>query len=138
MLAVYSKEDKASGQFRNLVRYVQPPRDAGKMALLDGQNLWFYDPAAKSSVRISTQQRLIGQAAIGDVLTDQFRRRLHRHIAGRRNDHRRRAAAAANCWHLDLRAATPTAVYSRAEYWVEHGYVLADQGADSIPTAAEC
>jgi hypothetical protein len=26
-----------------------------------------------------------------------------------------------NCWHLDLRATTPTAVYSRAEYWVEHG-----------------
>src|SRR5262249_45970771 len=58
VLTVYSKEDKATGQFRNLVRYVEPPRDAGKMALLDGQNLWFYDPAAKSSVRISTQQRL--------------------------------------------------------------------------------
>ncbi len=71
-LVVYSKEDKASGQFRNLVRYVEPPRDAGKMALLDGQNLWFYDPAAKSSVRISTQQRLVGQAAIGDVLTINF------------------------------------------------------------------
>src|ERR1019366_6765524 len=60
VLTVYSKEDKATGQFRNLVRYVEPPRDAGKMALLDGQNLWFYDPAAKSSVRISTQQRLVG------------------------------------------------------------------------------
>ena len=62
VLTVYSKEDKTSGQFRNLVRYVEPPRDAGKMALLDGQNLWFYDPAAKSSVRISTQRRLVGQA----------------------------------------------------------------------------
>src|SRR5271165_3866676 len=60
VLTVYSKEDKTTGQFRNLVRYVEPPRDTGKMALLDGQNLWFYDPAAKSSVRISTQQRLVG------------------------------------------------------------------------------
>jgi outer membrane lipoprotein-sorting protein len=72
ILVVYSKEDKTSGQFRNLVRYVEPPRDAGKMALLDGQNLWFYDPAAKSSVRISTQQRLVGQVSIGDVLTANF------------------------------------------------------------------
>ena len=120
VLTVYSKEDKASGQFRNLVRYVQPPRDAGKMALLDGQNLWFYDPAAKSSVRISTQQRLVGQAAIGDVLTVNFAVDYTGTLLGDETisdaEHQTR-----NCWHLELRAATPTAVYSRAEYWVEHG-----------------
>jgi len=120
VLTVYSKEDKASGQFRNLVRYVEPPRDAGKMALLDGQNLWFYDPAAKSSVRISTQQRLVGQAAIGDVLTINFAVDYTGTLRGDETvtdaEHQTR-----NCWHLDLRAATPTAVYSRAEYWVEHG-----------------
>ena len=60
---------RRTGQFRNLVRYIEPPRDAGKMVLLDGTMLWFYDPASKASVRISPQQRLIGQAAIGDVLT---------------------------------------------------------------------
>jgi len=119
-LTVYSKEDKTSGQFRNLVYYVDPPRDAGKMALLDGQNLWFYDPAAKSSVRISTQQRLIGQAAIGDVLTINFAvdysgtLLVNESIADTEHQNR-------DCWHLDMRAATPTAVYSRAEYWVEHG-----------------
>ena len=120
VLAVYSKEDKATGQFRNLVRYLQPPRDAGKMALLDGQNFWFYDPAAKTSVRISTQQRLIGQAAIGDVLTINFAVDYTGTLLGDETitdpEHQSR-----NCWHLDLRAATSTAVYSRAEYWVEHG-----------------
>jgi Outer membrane lipoprotein-sorting protein len=25
------------------------------------------------------------------------------------------------CWHLDLKAATDTAVYNRVEYWVEQG-----------------
>jgi outer membrane lipoprotein-sorting protein len=120
VLTVYSKEDKASGQFRNLVRYVQPPRDAGKMALLDGQNFWFYDPAAKSSVRISAQQRLIGQAAIGDVLTINFAVDYTATLTGDETitdaGHQTR-----NCWHLELRAATATAVYSRTEYWVEHG-----------------
>ena len=118
VLVVYSKEDKASGQFRNLVRYVEPPRDAGKMALLDGQNLWFYDPAAKASVRISTQQRLIGQASIGDVLTVNFAIDYSGTMLPDETitDAEKRQR---NCWHLDFRAATPTAVYSRAEYWVE-------------------
>ncbi len=68
-LIVFSKEDPATRQFRNLVHYVAPPRDEGKMVLLDGHVLWFYDPSSKASVRISPQQRLIGQAAIGDILT---------------------------------------------------------------------
>ena len=127
ILTVYSKEDKATGQFRNLVRYVEPPRDAGKMALLDGQNLWFYDPAAKSSVRISTQQRLVGQAAIGDVLTINFAVDYTGSLLGDEAITDAEHQKTRNCWHLDLRAATPTAVYSRAEYWVEQGTCLADQ-----------
>ena len=120
ILVVYSKEDKATGQFRNLVRYVEPPRDAGKMALLDGQNLWFYDPAAKSSVRISTQQRLVGQASVGDVLTVNFAVDYTGTMLSDEtiNDADRKSR---DCWHLDLRAASATAVYSRAEYWVEKG-----------------
>ncbi len=118
ILVVYSKEDKATGQFRNLVRYVEPPRDAGKMALLDGQNLWFYDPAAKSSVRISTQQRLVGQASVGDVLTVNFAVDYTGTMLPDEtiSDADRKSR---DCWHLDLRAASATAVYSRAEYWVE-------------------
>src|SRR5262245_25068620 len=68
-LVVFSKVDPATRQFRNLVHYVEPARDAGKRVLLDGHSLWFYDPDSKVSVRISAQQRLIGQAAIGDILT---------------------------------------------------------------------
>ena len=63
----------------------------------------------------------MGQASIGDVLTINFVDRLYGHdLLGDETipdaEHQSR-----NCWHLDLRAATPTAVYSRAEYWVEHG-----------------
>jgi outer membrane lipoprotein-sorting protein len=120
VLIVWSKEDKATGQFRNLIRYAEPPRDSGKMALLDGQNLWFYDPASKASVRISTQQRLVGQASIGDVLTINFAVDYTGTLLGDETitdaEHQART-----CWHLDLRAAATTAVYSRVEYWVERG-----------------
>ncbi len=120
VIVVWSKEDPATRQFRNLVRYVEPPRDLGKLALLDGQNLWFYDPAAKASVRVSTQQRLVGQASIGDVLTVNLAVDYTATILGEETisdgDRQRR-----NCWHLDLRAANTSAVYSQVEYWVERG-----------------
>src|SRR5215468_8534099 len=55
-MVLFSKEDGATRQFRNLVEYVEPPRDTGKRVLLDGHSLWFYDPNSKVSVRISAQQ----------------------------------------------------------------------------------
>ena len=117
-LVVYSREDKQTGQFDNLVRYAEPPRDAGKLVLLRGANLWFYDPASKASIRISPQQRLSGQASNGDVLTVNLARDYSATIVGDENlldaDHTSR-----DCWHLDMKAATPGAIYNRIEYWVE-------------------
>ena len=68
-LAVYSKADTQGGQYRSLIRFVNPPRDANKLMLKNGNELWFFDPASQASIRISPQQRLLGQAANGDVLT---------------------------------------------------------------------
>ena len=119
-LVVYSREDKQSGQFDNLVRWAEPPRDAGKLVLLKGANLWFYDPASKASIRISPQQRLSGQASNGDVLTVNLARDYTSAIVGEESlqdaDHQSR-----DCWHLDMKAATPDAMYNRIEYWVERG-----------------
>ena len=68
-LGIHAKIDPQTRQFRNLVRYLSPPRDEGKLVLLDASKMWFYDPASKTSIRISAQQRLTGQASNGDVLT---------------------------------------------------------------------
>ena len=120
VLVVFSKENLTSHQFRNLVRYVAPARDEGKMVLLDGASLWFYDPSSKASVRISAQQRLIGQAAIGDILTVNLAIDYAGTVLGSETiqdaEHANR-----NCWHLDLKAANDQATYARVEYWVEHG-----------------
>jgi outer membrane lipoprotein-sorting protein len=117
-LVVYSKEDPATGQFRSLVQYVEPARDAGKRVLLDGRSLWFFDPASKASVRISPQQRLIGQAAVGDVLTVNLAADYEAKLDGTETiaDATRTQR---QCWHLDLKAANDRAVYNRIEYWVE-------------------
>jgi outer membrane lipoprotein-sorting protein len=120
VLVVYAKEDPATHQFRNLIRYVAPARDQGKMVLLDSHALWFYDPNSKASVRISPQQRLIGQAAIGDALTVNLAIDYTGTLLG---DETIQDAGRKDrqCWHLDMKAATDQAVYNRVEYWVEHG-----------------
>lgn len=117
-LIVYAKEDKGSGQFRNLVRFVDPPADAGKLILSSGAVMWFYDPAAKATVRISPQQRLIGQASNGDVLTVNLNTDYTAKLAGEEviQDASRQEHA---CWHLDMTASNETAIYNRCEMWVE-------------------
>jgi hypothetical protein len=120
VLVVFSKIDKATGQFRSVVRYAEPARDVGKTILLDGKVLWFYDPASKSSVRISAQQRLIGQASIGDVLTANLALDYAGTLLGvetiqdsGRQEHQ--------TWHLDMKAIGENANYNRIEAWIEQG-----------------
>src|SRR5262245_61774093 len=52
-LRVYSKADDKSGQYRSLVRFAAPPRDANKLMLKVGNDIWFYDPSSKASIRLS-------------------------------------------------------------------------------------
>jgi outer membrane lipoprotein-sorting protein len=119
-LIIYVKQDAQSRQVNNLVRYSEPPRDAGKMVLFKGKELWFYDPNSKASIRISPQQRLMGQASEGDVLSVNLARDYSAKIVGAETlqdaDHNNR-----NCFHLDMTAATPDAVYNHVEYWAERG-----------------
>jgi Outer membrane lipoprotein-sorting protein len=117
-LIVYAREDTQTQQFNNVVRYIEPRRDAGKLVLLKGENLWFFDPASQASIRISPQQRLTGQASDGDVLTVNLSRDYNTQIVGEESlqdaDRQNR-----DCWHLDMAAATADAIYNRIEYWVE-------------------
>jgi hypothetical protein len=118
--AVYSKVDPSTGQFRDVMVYVSPPRDAGKMLLLNGSNLWFYDPASRQSVRISPQQKLTGQASAGDVLSENLGVDYNATLIG--SDTIDDAAREKRtCWRLDLYAAGDAATYKRVEYWVEQG-----------------
>ena len=119
-LNVHSKLVAATHQYRNLVRYVGPPRDLGKLVLLDASRMWFYDPSSKASVRISAQQRLIGQASDGDVLTVNLAHEYTARIVGeeRTQDADKQTR---DTWHLELVAATSDATYSRLETWIGKG-----------------
>jgi outer membrane lipoprotein-sorting protein len=127
VVSVHAKPNPATGQYRNLIRYIDPPRDAGKLVLLDGQSLWFYDPASKSSVRISPQQRLLGQASIADILATNYAVDYTATLLGEETIEDP-ARTKRLCWHLDLKASNDQASYLRIEYWVEKGSYLPIKG----------
>jgi hypothetical protein len=126
-LTVFAKKDPVTHQFRNLVQYAAPPRDAGKRVLLGGGALWFYDPASKASVRISPAQQLVGQAAIGDVLTVNLAADYTPTLLGSESIEDA-AHTQRKCWHLQLKAADDLATYSKVDYWVEQGTYLPIKG----------
>lgn len=118
ILRVYSKQEQGSGQFRSLVAFQQPARDHGKLMLRRGTEVWFYDPAAKTSLRISPQQRLLGQASNGDVVTTNFALDYDAVLVGEEEiqDSDRRPR---RCLKLRLTATNPAATYGAVDYWVE-------------------
>ena len=117
-LSVYSKADKDSGQFRSLIRFVAPARDANKLMLKTGNDLWFYDPTNKASIRISPQQRLLGQAANGDVITFNLAKDYRATLAAEEElldaDRQKR-----NCYKLALVAINPDVTYHHIEAWID-------------------
>jgi outer membrane lipoprotein-sorting protein len=115
-LAIYSRPD--GGRYRNLIRFVAPVRDAGKLLLKDGNDLWFYDPNSKASVRISPQQRLLGQASNGDVVTVNLAQDYRAELAGEEDiqDGERKTR---HCYKLALKANTDEVTYHRIEMWLD-------------------
>jgi outer membrane lipoprotein-sorting protein len=117
-LAVYSKADQDSGQFRSLIRFVAPARDANKLMLKTGNDLWFYDPTNKASIRISPQQRLLGQAANGDVVTFNLAKDYKATLVGEEEvqdgDRQKR-----NCHKLQLDAIKSDVTYHHIEAWID-------------------
>ena len=115
-LAIYSKPYE--GSYRTLVSYVGPPRDTGKLVLQNGREMWFYDPSSEASIRISPQQRLLGQASTGDVVSVNFAHD-YRITAATSEDVTDGDRTLRHCYRLDLEEAAPDATYHRIEYWVE-------------------
>jgi outer membrane lipoprotein-sorting protein len=117
-LTSYSRTQQQGGQFASLIRFVLPARDAGKLMLKNGNDMWFYDPTSKASVRLSPQQRLLGQASNGDVATVNLAKDYKATLIGEEDiqDGERRTRKAHK---LALTAAAPDVTYASIEMWVD-------------------
>jgi len=119
-LTVYSKSDNMSGQFRSLIRYIAPERDANKLMLKNGNDLWFYDPSSQASIRLSPQQRLLGQASNGDVVTANLAKDYKAELLAE-EDTADGERVVRRSYKLGLAAASPDVTYHRIEMWVDAG-----------------
>jgi outer membrane lipoprotein-sorting protein len=119
-LTVYSKADTRTGQFRSLIRFVAPARDANKLMLKNGNDLWFFDPSSKASIRLSPQQRLLGQASNGDVVTVNLAKDYSAKLLAEEDvqDGDRKSR---HCFKLALAATNPDVTYDHIEMWLDTG-----------------
>ncbi len=117
-LQIYAKAEAGSGRYRNLIRFVAPVRDLNKLMLKNGNDLWFYDPSSQASVRISPRQRLLGQAANGDVVTVNLAVDYRATLVGEESieDGDR---VSRPCHKLALTAATSGVTYDSIEIWID-------------------
>ncbi|WP_354535278.1 outer membrane lipoprotein-sorting protein [Ralstonia sp. 1138] len=116
-LRAFSSAGGPAAQFRSLVEIQAPTQDRGKLMLKDGTNLWMFDPTSKATIRISPQQKLLGQAANGDVVTTNFAFDYDAHLEGEETigDGDRKDV---RCWKLALAARTPQTTYHHAFLWI--------------------
>lgn len=117
-MQIYSRADPNGGQFRSLLRFVSPERDVGKLTLKSGRNLWLYDPHSHASVPISPQQRLLGQASNGDVVTENWAAEYQATLVGTEQimDGERQQR---DCYRLHLVAKDTDATYVSMDLWVD-------------------
>jgi outer membrane lipoprotein-sorting protein len=117
-LTVYAKPATDSGQYNNLVRFTQPARDAGKLLLRNGVDLWFYDSSSRASIRISPQARLLGQASNGDVMSTNLAKDYTATLVGEETiDDDSKAPRA--CFRLKLEAQRNDVPYRAVDYWID-------------------
>ena len=86
--------------------------------LKNGNDMWFYDPVSKASVRLSPQQRLLGQASNGDVATVNLARDYKASLAATEavQDGEGKSRSAHK---LMLTAGSPDVTYASIEMWVD-------------------
>lgn len=118
VVKVHSKPQPNNGQFRTLVKFVQPTKDAGKLMLRNGNEIWFYDPSAKNSIRLSPQQRLLGQSSNGDVMTANFALDYQVELVGEASikDANKKPR---QTYHLKMTAKNRSVTYAAADFWVD-------------------
>lgn len=96
----------------SLVEFLQPAKVAGQKLLTLGSNLWFIRPGLQRPVSLSPRQRLLGDAANGDIAATNYSadyrpKLLHEERVG-----------SENCYVIELSASADGVTYDKIIYFV--------------------
>jgi hypothetical protein len=95
-----------------LARYTSPLNMNDRMVLMVDRNMWFIRSGLKKPVSISPRQKLMGDAANGDIASTNYADDYTGTLAGGET------VKGEACHVLDLKAASRSVTYDRIRYWV--------------------
>lgn len=98
---------------KSLVKFTAPPANKGRVVLMSGENLWIYIPGTRGALRISPQQRFLGQVAYGDIA------RVVYSLDYQVDQVTEESVEGARVLRLDLRAKSKGAAHDRIRLQVE-------------------
>ena len=95
-----------------LAEAIAPARNKGETLLFNDRNIWFFKPGIKKPVAISPRQKLMGQAANGDIASTNYARDYDGEITGSE------AVNGQDTWKIELKAKKKNVTYDLIRYWV--------------------
>jgi hypothetical protein len=95
-----------------------PPKYRGNKLLILNNNMWFYKPGLSRPVPISQRQKLMGDAAYGDIAATNY---AEYYDATRLPDE---VVDGEECYVFDLKARNDKVTYDRISYWVSKRRLL--------------
>ena len=94
------------------VDFTEPAKIKGQSVLMLARNMWFMKPGLQKPVPISPRQRLLGQAANGDIAATDYTGDYSASLAGEESIEGER------CVVLELVAREKNTTYDRIRYWL--------------------
>jgi len=95
-----------------LARFTSPANMNDRMVLMKDRNMWFIRSGLKKPVSLSPRQKLLGDAANGDIASTNYVDDYHGVLLGEET------VRGEPCYVLDLKAANKSVTYDRIKYWV--------------------
>lgn len=108
---------KARG-FDILAENLAPPRDRGNKVLMVNGNMWFHKPGLSKPVPISQRQRLMGNAAFGDIAATNYADDYEATLL------EEESVKGEVSYVFDLKAKDNRAAYDRIKYWISKERVV--------------
>ncbi len=95
-----------------LAKFTSPAGMNDRMVLMVDRNMWFIRSGLKKPVSLSPRQKLLGDAANGDIASTNYVEDYAATLLGEE------AVRGESCFVLDLKATNKNVTYDRIKYWV--------------------
>jgi len=112
-----SYDVKARG-YDILAESLTPPKHKGNKIILLNGNMWFHRPDLSKPVPISQRQRLLGNAAYGDIASTNYANDYGATLLGEE------LIDGEDCLVFDLKSKDKNATYDGIKYWIAKGRLV--------------